>query len=242
MEKQKAYKTKIGILGGMGPETTVEYYNALIAHIRKQSDSLDNPEILIYSANIGELFRIVENREWDVLVEWLLQKVKILADSGASFVVISANTPHVVFDRLEKLSPVPLFSIVEAVRDHIQTCRFKKVGLLGTKSTMTTPFYFKVFEGSGIELIPPREDEIDYIQDKLVQEIERGEIVQATQKRLVEIIKRMGEEDRIEAVILGCTELPLIIKEGLTDIPCLNTTKIHIRCMIDKFLEFEAAL
>lgn len=155
-----------------------------------------------------------------------MQAIKNLTTSGADFIALSANTPHIVFDRLQNISTVPLVSIVEATCNEAIRLNKHKLGLLGTIFTMTEDFFKKPFYNSNIEIITPTAEEMEYINLKISSELEFGVIKEETLQGFQKIIKRMQQEDSIEAVILGCTELPLLLNDEVSPIPCLDTMKI----------------
>lgn len=219
---------KIGIVGGLGPEATVDYYKRITSFFHHYNQSLSTPEIIIYSVDLAELFSMVSEQQWDALVAWLVSKLTALKNSGADFALISANTPHIVFDSVNALSPLPLISIVEVTLDCVKSLGLKNVGLLGTKFTMEANFFGDRFAKEGISVLVPSAQEQAYIQEKLVNEIELGIIQEETRQGLLGIIKNMIERDHIEAVILGCTELPLILSDREFGIPLLNTTALHV--------------
>lgn len=166
-----------------------------------------------------------------------MQAIKNLTTSGADFIALSANTPHIVFDRLQNISTVPLVSIVEATCNEAIRLNIHKLGLLGTIFTMTEDFFKKPFYNSNIEIITPTAEEMEYINLKISSELEFGVIKEETLQGFQKIIKRMQQEDSIEAVILGCTELPLLLNDEVSPIPCLDTMKIHIQLLIDLIVE-----
>lgn len=168
-----------------------------------------------------------------------MQAINSLTASGADFIALSANTPHIVFDRLQQRSSVPLVSTVEATRNEAIRLNRHKLGLLGTIFTMKQDFFKKPFTDSSIEIITPTMEEMEYINLKISSELEQGVIKEETLQKFLKIIKRMQKEDGIEAVILGCTELPLLLNDELCPIPCLYTMKIHIQLLIDMIVEKE---
>ncbi len=177
--------------------------------------------------------RLCNEQKYDELTNYLMQAIKNLIASGADFIALAANTPHIVFDRLQEQSTVPLVSIVEATRNETIRLNKRKVGLLGTIFTMTEDFFKKPFYRSDIEVITPTTEEMEYINSKISSELELGIIKEETLRGFQKIIKRMQQEDSIEAVILGCTELPLLLNDKVSPIPCLDTMKIHIQLLID---------
>lgn len=228
----------IGIIGGLGPESTVDYYKEIITAFNTKYSQYAYPEILIYSANVHELMKFVENTDWAGLSEWLLKKINSLKLAGADFLSIASNTPHIVFDQIKSKSPLPLLSIVEATCRKAQDLGLKNIGLMGTKLTMKTDFYKKPFVSKGISVVVPTEEEQNLIHHRLFSEIELGILKDSTRDELLSIAKRMVEENKIDSLILGCTELPLILKENKFGIPFLNTSAIHcdgiVKYCIDK--------
>lgn len=228
---------KVGMIGGFSPESTLDYYRSLIEVYRNNTKDNSYPEIIIYSMDITILMKLVGNKQWDELIHWLLEGIEVLHKGGAEFGFISANTPHIVFDELKELSPIPLISIVDTTCEHMKKMGIKKVGLFGTKFTMESDFFKKVCEKNGIQVFVPNKEERIYIHNKLITEIQLGKFLDETRNGLVDIIKRMIHEHSIEGVILGCTELPLILTHNETGVPFFNTTEIHVESIIKHYLE-----
>lgn len=224
---------RIGIIGGLGPESTVDYYKRIIEGLRSEG-SLAAPEILIYSLDMEEVLGLVSRQEWPSLVHLLTAKLKALQRAGADFAVIASNTPHIVFDELQARSPLPLISIVTATLNKAKRLGLTTLGMLGTRFTMQSNFFAPQFSEQGISVtVPPVEDQ-EYIHDKLMTEIELGIINEETRAGLLAIIQRMLKTEKIDGVILGCTELPLILTEDAFGLPFLNTTAIHVESIIDR--------
>lgn len=159
-----------------------------------------------------------------------------LAKGGAEFAALSANTPHIVFDRLREKSPIPLISIVEAACEEAKRRELKKIGLLGTVFTMTGEFFKIPFLKNGIQMIIPSVEEMELVNEKIFTELELGIIKEETLLSFQQIISRMKDENGIEAIVLGCTELPLLLNDGVSPVPCLDTMQIHINSIIDAIL------
>ncbi len=227
--------TRIGMIGGFGPESTLDYYRLLIETHRRKVDDGNNPEIIINSMNMSILMKLMENQEWDQLVKWLVKGIEDLYRGGADFAFISANTPHIVFDRVSEYSPIPLISIVEETCRTVKKTGCQRVALLGTSFTMKSDFYQRAGNREDIIMVVPNEAEQLYIQEKLMTEIELGVFLDETRQGLRNIIKRMKETDGVEGVILGCTELPLMFPESELGIPFFNTTKIHVESIIEYY-------
>jgi aspartate racemase len=223
---------RIGILGGIGPESTVDYYKGIIGAFVTRHPELAYPEIIVYSANMNQLMGFISMKDWSALSKWLLKMIYSLHLAGAEFAVIASNTPHVVFDEVRSESPIPLLSIVEETCRTAQEMGLKNIGLMGTKFTMEAEFYKKPFISKGMSVVVPLEEEQHAIHQRLFSEIELGIIKDSTREELLQIAKRMIEEDHIDSLILGCTELPLILTERRYGIPFLNTSAIHCESII----------
>lgn len=217
---------RIGIIGGLGPEATIDYYRTIIKTYQDKTNG-EYPELIIYSMNMKEFSCAMTATSADKTINWLSRALHAVHRGGADFALIASNTPHIVFYDLQALSPIPLLSIVEETCKVASQVNLKKVALLGTKVTMSSDFYHRVFTENGIEIITPQEAEREYINDKLLSEIIHNKIFEQTKRDLLKIIKRMIDESHIQGVILGCTELPLILTGDEFGIPFLNTAKIH---------------
>jgi len=222
---------KIGLVGGLGPESTLDYYRLIIRAFQERK-SADYPEIVVYSANLTEGLRLMEARQPAPLVDWLLHKVHSLQRAGAEFAAVCSNSPHVVFEELRRRSPLPLVSIVEAACDRTVSLGAKRPGLMGTAFTMQADFYARAFGARGLPMfVPPAEDQA-LIHRKLFSEIELGIIKDETRAELLAIVERMVRRDGIDALVLGCTELPLILTRDEFGIPFLNTTAVHVDAIV----------
>jgi aspartate racemase len=227
----------VGILGGIGPESTIEYYRSIFAVYRKLQPDGSSPFILINSVDVNKLLNWMEGNRLSEVTDYLLDGLQRLARAGADFGIIAANTPHIVFDDLQARSPLPLISIVEATCVEAKKRGMDRVGLLGTRFTMQASFYPDVFSRQGVAVVLPREEEQAYIHEKYVGELLRDRFLPETRKRMLEIIDRMKEQEQIQGVILGGTELPLLLRKGVAaGIPLLDTTQIHVRAVVGRLL------
>lgn len=218
---------RIGIIGGLGPESTVDYYKEIIGAFNTTHTHLAYPEIIVYSANLNEFMQFAESEKWAELADWLLEKLISLHYAGAEFAAIASNTPHIVFDVIQSKSPIPLLSIVEATCKKAQEMELRHTGLMGTQLTMEADFYKKPFLSKDITVAVPSKEEQRLIHHKLFSEIELGIFKDSTREDLLAIAKRMVTDEGIDSLILGCTELPLLLTENKFGIPFLNTTAIH---------------
>ncbi len=226
-------KTKtVGVIGGIGPESTIEYYRLLIAAYRAQEPDGSYPSIIINSINLKQVVDMMEANELAGVTAYFVDEIHKLARAGAECGLLSANTPHVVFDEISRQSPIPLVSIVEATCEAARALGLKRIGLFGTRFTMQGRFYPDVFSKASITLVVPQSNEQTYIHDKYMNELVKGIFLPETRERLLVIVDRLKEQERIEGLILGGTELPLILGD-VTDrgIPFLDTTRIHVQAV-----------
>jgi aspartate racemase len=224
---------KIGIIGGLGPEATVDYYKGIINSFKNESNDLNYPEIIVYSVNMSEMLGLMRLKKYESVTAYLSEKIENLKQAGAEFAVLSANTPHLLFDQIREKSTIPLISIVEATCQEAKRRGAKRVGLFGTEFTMNATFFPDVFKKEGIEVIMPDSEDKELINEKLFSEIELGIFKDDTRELLITIIEKMVREQHIDSLILGCTEFPLILdKETYAGIPMLNTTKIHVESIV----------
>ena len=220
---------RIAIIGGLGPEATVDYYKEIINAFKNGNGDLDYPEIIIYSVNMAHFIGLMREKKYDQATAYISEKIEGLKQAGADFAALSANTPHQLFDELRERSGIPLISIVEATCNEAKSKGFKKAGLFGTEFTMNASFFPEVLKKKGIEVIMPGEEDKELINYKLFSEIELGIFKDETRELLIGIIEKMVREQHIDSLILGCTEFPLILTaETYAGIPILNTTKIHV--------------
>ena len=222
----------IGIIGGLGPESTLDYYKGIIRTVQESHPDLANPEIIVYSADLNEFMRLLEQQDWPKVTDYLVERIKALASAGAEFGAIASNTPHMVFDEVSARSPIPLLSIVEETCKKAVHMGLKKIGLMGTKFTMEADFYKIPFVEMGMEIVVPGESDRALIHERLFSEIELGIIKDTTRDELLGIVKKMIENTHIDSLILGCTELPQILTKDEFSIPFLNTTAIHIESIV----------
>lgn len=228
---------KIGIIGGIGPESTIEYYRMLIKLYRAKLNTNQYPEILLQSIDMTEMLDYVFNNEYDNLVEFLKSKIAILEQSNVDYVALASNTPHLVFDKLSKSVNVKMISIVEETCKSILKTGIKKVGLLGTNSTMSKGFYQSVAKNNGIEMVTPNEENQNYVHEKYMGELVFNQINPDTKKRLIQIVNELEDKEQIEGIILGGTELPLILEQKDFDkLKVFNTTEIHVNAILDRMI------
>lgn len=225
-----------GIVGGIGPESTVDYYRSIIAAYRERKPDGSAPAIVIDSIDVQKMLQLAAS-DLPGLVEYLAAELRRLAGAGADFALLAANTPHIVFEELERRSPVPLVSIVEVSCQAARAMGLRRLGLLGTRFTMEGRFYPEVFSRAGITLVPPREDERALVHGRYMGELLEGVFSPETRAELLRVVDRMKERDGVEGVILAGTELPLVLRDADAGIPFLDTTRLHVAAVVDRLLD-----
>ncbi|HYQ57711.1 MAG TPA: amino acid racemase [Draconibacterium sp.] len=231
---------KIGIIGGLGPEATIDYYKAIINFFNLKNETGDNvyPEVVIYSVDMWKFVGYLNNNQKEEAVDYIVERLKSLEKAGVDFAILSANTPHLLFSEIQQKVSIPLISIVEACAREAKKLGVKKCGLIGTQFTMKNNFYQKVFQHFNIEIAVPDPVQIEYINQKVFNEIEVGIFKDDTKNAFLNILTEMKQKLGIEAVILGCTEFPLMFtEESYLEMPYLNTTKIHVEEILKECLK-----
>jgi aspartate racemase len=230
----------VGIVGGIGPESTIDYYRLIIASYRLRNPDGGYPHVVVNSIDMKKMLGLIGAGDLPDLTEYLFREVGKLARAGADFAVLASNTPHVVFDELHRRSPLPMISIVEAACEEAIRLGLKRVGLLGTRFTMQGRFYPEAFDRGGIAVLTPSSQEQTYIHDKYMGELANGIFLPETRSGLMAIAQRMRTEAAIEGLILGGTELPLILRDAPNTpeepIPFLDTTRLHVDQIVARLL------
>ena len=234
MEKEKSDKMKkIGLVGGTGPESTIMYYKELNTKIDEATGGKSMPELSIESVNFRKAWELVSEEKHKELADYLSRKIKILAEGGAEIIALTAATMHIVFDEVVKQTNVSLVSIPKTICSEVIERGYKKVGLLGTIFTMEQNFMKKDLLQAGIDVVVPDKMDRELIAKRIYEELELGIVKESTLQEFNEIIQRMRNEHKIEAVILGCTELPLILNDENCVLPCLDSVAIHIKKLVE---------
>ncbi len=220
---------KIGLIGGMTPESTLYYYRNYIRMSRELLGPFTFPELMIYSINFSEF---KDNpRGWEGRKELLINAARALERAGAEIIAMTANTPHMVFPEVQEAVSVPMVSIIDTLIEEMKRRRVKKVLLLGTKTTMTAGFYKNALREAGFDVVTPTEEEMDEVNRVIFEELSFENL--KSKPYLIELVERYAREKGIEGVILGCTELPLAIKPGDVPVEVFDTAKIHMKKLIE---------
>lgn len=216
----------IGLIGGMSWESTVTYYQIVNSVIKRELGGLHSAKVLLYSVDFEEIERYQSAGEWDKSADVLAQAALNLQKAGADFIVICTNTMHKVVPQIQEKISVPILHIAEATAQKLQENGIKKVGLLGTKYTMTQDFYKSKILEAGIDVIIPSSEDVEVVNSVIYNELCLGEIKTDSREKYKKIIEKMAA-DGAEGVILGCTEIGLLIKQEDSVIPVFDTTQIH---------------
>ena len=225
----------IGIVGGIGPESTIDYYRMLVAAYRERVPDDSYPPLIVNSIDLKRALDLLYADDLAGLTEYLVRSVEVLARAGAQLGFLAANTAHIVFDDVARRSPLPLVSIVEAACQEARAQGLKKLGLLGTRFTMQGKFYPEVFAREGMALVAPAAGEQDYIQEKYFSELVPGKFLDPTREAMLTIIRRMKEGDAIDGLVLAGTELPLLLRgAAVSGAPFLDTATIHVKAILEQ--------
>ncbi|MCA5013171.1 MULTISPECIES: aspartate/glutamate racemase family protein [unclassified Enterococcus] len=216
----------IGLLGGMSWESTVSYYEAINQIISKKLGGLHSAKCLISSVDFAEIEHLQAIGDWQTSGNLLAREAKRLENAGADCIVICTNTMHKVAPMIEQVISIPLLHIAEETRKVIEKDKISKIALLGTKYTMTQDFYKEKLIEHGIEVMVPTKDDVEFVNQVIYEELCLGKIRKESKERYVAIIDQLAEQGA-QGVILGCTEIGLLIKQEDTKVKLFDTTKIH---------------
>lgn len=217
----------IGLIGGISWVSTADYYKLINEGINDKLGDLNFSECLLYSFNYADIKKNNEANDWDSTFKMLLKGCQFLKQGGATAIVLCANTMHVIADKLEAAIDLPIIHIATATAIEIEKQGLKKVGLLGTKFTMELDFFKDKLKNLGIEaIIPANEADKDFIHTTIFEELGKGLVTAATKKRYLEIANQLIKEGA-EGIILGCTEIPMVIKPEDLSVPVFDTALIH---------------
>ncbi|HXH61786.1 MAG TPA: amino acid racemase [Fimbriimonadaceae bacterium] len=228
---------KLGIVGGLGPESTIDYYRLLVAEYQSRISDGSYPPVFIDCIDLGRMLAWANESDWRSMTNYVVESIETLARAGADFALISANTPHIVFDQVAERSRISLLSIVETACAAAKADGRKRLGLFGTRFTMQARFYPDVFEREGLSLVVPTSGEQDWIQEKYFGELVKGVFLPKTRDGLMEIVGKLVARHRIDGLLLAGTELPLILRDVVqTPVPFYDTAQIHVSRAVDEML------
>jgi aspartate racemase len=219
----------LGIVGGIAPASTIEYYKYLIDAYRQKSPGGEYPSVVINSIDPRRMLGMMDAGNYAETVEYLVSALGVVADAGADLALFASNTPHLLFDEIQRLSPVPLVSIVESARDEALRRGFRRVGLLGTGFTMRATFYRDAFAADGMTLVAPDPPDIEIVHEKYMSELVPGVFRDETRAAIIDVINRMRGAQHLDGIVFGGTELPLLIPpDSYPELMILDTMRAHV--------------
>jgi aspartate racemase len=225
----------IGLVGGLGPESTIDYYRRIIDGWRQKGQT-GTPSIVIDSLDAQRVLRLSRD-DRDGLIDYLSASLGRLAGAGVDFVALTANTPHLVFDDLSSRCRLPLISIVEVCAQEARRRGYSRVGLLGTIFTMDAPFYPSVLARYGVDVVTPQPAEKAWLHEKYVTELLNGVFRDDTRQGVHELVARLRRDERVDGIVLGGTELPLLLtNETVGGVPALDTTRLHVDAIVERLV------
>ncbi|MDO5559789.1 MAG: amino acid racemase [Oscillospiraceae bacterium] len=227
---------KLGLIGGTGPESTIVYYKEITGGVQKQLNQNVFPPLSIESLSVFEVLKYCNNQDYDGLLQYLLSGINNLAGAGAEYAALTGITPHIVYEDLSKKSPIPIISMVGTACEFSKKKHHQKIALLGTLPTMKGSFFQKEFAINNISVITASEKEMSFISNKIEKELEFGIVNDATVQELKGISLRLYEEEKVDAIVLGCTELPLAFDNIDLPIEKMDVMRIHIEALISLIL------
>ena len=223
----------MGLVGGLGPQATLDYYRRLIYEWRRD-EPLSSPSIVIDSVDDKVAMRLVEH-DRPALTEYILESLHRLHGAGVGFGAITSNTTHLVFDKVAKRSPIPLVNIVEVCIEEARRLGLKRLGILGTRWLMQARLYPEAAQRHGIEIVVPPERDRDWMHDRYVNELVKGDLRDETRRGVIALAERLRDAKGIDGVILGGTELPLLMRDPtIADLPVLDTTGLHVAAILER--------
>jgi aspartate racemase len=219
-------RKKIGILGGLSPESTVAYYQYITREYTRRFGNHAYPEIIIYSVCFQKYVDWWTENRWDAITENLVTAARALERAGADFGIIATNTMHIVFDEVQNAVKMPFLNLIDATAESVRAKSLSQVGLLGTKFTMSRPFYKKRLAAHGIKTLVPNEPEQDEAHRIIMEELVSGRLLDSSRATYLRMISSLGEQGA-QGIILGCTEIPLLVSQKNSPLPLFDTTMIH---------------
>jgi aspartate racemase len=235
---RKTMKT-IGMIGGMSWESSIEYYRIINEAVREKLGGLHSAKSIMYSVEFADIEALQHQNRWDELAKIMIEAARSLERGGADFVIICTNTMHKLYDRVQNNIKIPMLNIADATAEKIKTGGIKKIALLGTRFTMEEDFYKgRLVDRYGLDVIIPAEDEREIVHRVIYDELCAGMINSDSKQKYAKIIKRLAAKGA-EGVILGCTEIGLLIKQKDSPVPLFDTTEIHARAAVDYALAGE---
>lgn len=223
---------KIGLIGGLTWVSTIEYYRLLNQLVNERLGGSEAAEVIIYSVNFGEIKKFTEANDWENISKIICAAAKELEKAGADCVLLGANTMHKIAPEVQAAVSIPLIHIADVTATAIRNKGLSKIALLGTKYTMQLDFYKNALAKKGIETLIPDEEDIQYINTAIYTELGKNIFLPETKKRFLQIIDTLAKQGA-EGVILGCTEIPLLLNQSDTSLTVFDTTMIHATAAVE---------
>lgn len=236
--KELEYMKTIGIIGGMSYESSIHYYERINKQVNDLAGNLTCARMIIYNVNFEEIRKLMLDNKWDEIGVELGRIAKILENAGADYIAIATNTMHKLADYIQKQISIPLIHIADCVANKCKDSNIYNVGLLGTKYTMVEDFLKNRLQQNGLSVTTPEEsDKINEIDRVIFDELCKGEIKEESKQYFIQVINNMIKENDIKGIILGCTEIEMLVKQSDLTIPIFDTTQSHIDSIVDYSLE-----
>ncbi|WP_223702166.1 aspartate/glutamate racemase family protein [Sutcliffiella deserti] len=228
----------IGLIGGLSWESTSVYYSYINRYVQQKLGGIHSAKCLIYSFDFEDIAALQRKGEWDKATDKMIKAAKCLEHGGAELIVICTNTMHLVADEIQRACKIPVIHIVESVIKEIKKQNITKIGLLGTKFTMEQTFYRRLLEQQNIDVLIPNVKQREDVHNIIFDELCRGEFSASSKSVYLDIINQLVQQGA-EGIILGCTEIPLLISQEDTPIPLFDTTHIHAKNVVDLALNLD---
>lgn len=222
----------IGLIGGLSWESSSEYYRMINQETRKRLGGLNSAKVLIYSVNHQEINELEDEDRWAELIEIMVQSARRLEKGGADFILMCCNAMHKIAEQIQDSIEVPLIHIAAAAASAVKHARLSSIGLLGARAVMEEKFFKNNLISADLKVLIPAENDREFINDVIFNQLAYGKIVEESRERTLEIIKRLKTAGA-QGVILGCTELPLLIREEDSVLPLFDTLRLHAQRAVD---------
>ena len=222
----------IGLIGGMSWESSSEYYRLINQETRNRLGGLNSAKVLIYSVNHHEINELEDKDRWMELIEIMVESARRLEKGGADFILICCNAMHKIAKEIQDAIEIPLIHIADAAAAAVKHARLSSIGLLGARAVMEEEFFKNNLISADLKVLIPAENDREFINDVIFNQLAYGKIVEESRERTLEIIKRLKTEGS-QGVILGCTELPLLIREEDSVLPLFDTLRLHAQRAVD---------
>ncbi|MGN0462268.1 MAG: aspartate/glutamate racemase family protein [Ruminococcus sp.] len=225
---------KIGLMGGLGPASTIEYYTELVNLCLSENGGTEYPKIIIDSVDLAEHTKYFNDKNYEKIGDLIYESLLTLKNAGAEVAGVTANTEHIAWGFVKDRLPLPTISIVDAVIDYCTKNNFNKIVVFATAWTLKSGLYANALQKAGITHIVPNDEDIELLGNLIYPNLENGIVNTEDKEKMIALAEKYIKENGADSLLLGCTEIPLMIKENDVSVPVINTTKIHIKAIFDK--------